>query len=225
MSRVMGDAIHDNVPALRAAPVQMVAGYTTGTPDIQWTQADWNLFLEVPRVTIDQGYRSPVMTSATVRDVEPGAWSAAAAVNRATWTAQRPTIYCDQTDLKSVIALGWHGDVWLAMSSNTPPTVPPTHLFDGTPIPPQITVVAQQYRFNVNSAYDLSIVFDPTWPSPKGTTVPTSYQPGSVGLVYSPAGQLQIYGVGQDLVLYLSDLNADLSASNTHAVTNPLTFA
>jgi hypothetical protein len=42
----MGDAIHDNVPALASAQsgLQLVAGYVTGTPNIQWTTSDWALF-------------------------------------------------------------------------------------------------------------------------------------------------------------------------------------
>ncbi len=216
--RIMGDAIHLNVPKLAVAPVQMAAGYVTGTADIQWTAADWQRFIEIPRVMIDQGYQSPAVTTATVRDVETGAWTPGVAVELANWTAQRPTIYCSASVLPALEQAGWRGDVWVADWTGSPPSSP-------YPVPSGMTCVAVQYSDQGGGgAYDLSVVFDPVWPSKGSDPVLTAYQPGSVFLVYSPSGQLQIGGVGQDNAVYLSDLNADLTASNTRAVSNPLTF-
>lgn len=76
---------------------------------------------------------------------------------------------------------------------------------------------------NNNSRIDVSLLAEDFFSGGNVETL-TAYQPGSVQLLYTPAGQLQIVGVGQDDVLYVSDLNADLSATNTLAVTHPLTF-
>lgn len=218
MTRIMGDAIHDNVPALAAAPVQMVAGYVTGTPDVQWTAADWNLFLEVPRVTIDQGYQSPAITTATVRDEEKGAWTLPGAADLSDWTAQRPTIYVSLSTLPALAAAGWRGDVWVADWTNVPPTSPPV-------MPAGMTCVAVQYtNKGGGGTYDESIVFDPLWPSKEAPVAVTAWQPGSVHILYSPAGQLQISGVAQDNCIYVADLNPDFTTSVPKQVSAPLTF-
>jgi hypothetical protein len=153
----MGDAIHLNVPALAQAGTDMVAGYVTGTPDIQWTASDFALFAGKVVVTIDQGANGSPVGSANVRDVEAGAWTPAAAVQLAGWTAPRPTIYCNLSTLPAVTGAGWTGDVWLADLTSAPPTSPP-------PVG-GVNVVAQQYALSVAGAYDLSVVFDPAWPS------------------------------------------------------------
>lgn len=218
MTRLMGDAIHDNTAALRAVPgLQLVAGYATGTPDIKWTDADWRLFAPLPMLSIDQGYQSPAVTTATVRDVEPTAWTPQAAVNLGNWNATRRTIYCNRNDLSregGVLQSGWRGDIWLAY--------PGWQVGQPLPTAPGCTYVAVQNDFT-NPAYDLSVVLDPFWPL-EGPVL-TSYQPGSVGLIYTPAGQLQLYGVGQDNRLYVSDLDpVTMTTSNTKQVTFPLTF-
>ena len=91
-----------------------------------------------------------------------------------------------------------------------------------------MTCVAVQYtNQGGGGTYDLSVVFDPAWPGSGGgkpVAGLTAYQPGSVGLVYTPAGQLTIYGVGQDNILYMTPLNADGTAGTPVAVTFPLTF-
>jgi hypothetical protein len=155
----MGDAIHDNVASLPAG-LQLVAGYVTGTPDIQWTAADWARFPGIPHVTIDQGYQSPPVTTATVRDVEAGAWTVSSAVDRTNWTAARQTIYCDQATLPGVLQAGWQGDLWLAIVGWQPG--------QSLPAAPGCTVVAVQNQQNVGSLYDLSVVLDPTWPYAAG---------------------------------------------------------
>jgi len=159
MTRTMGDAIHDHVGALAAARPQLAAGYVTGSPDIKWTAADWALFGE-PWVTIDQGFTGSPVPVAIVRDVEPGAWTPAAAVNRAGWTAARPTIYCDRDDLSragGVLSCGWRGDLWLAYPGWQPGMA--------LPAAPGCNYVAVQNQFDVAGAYDLSVVLDDTWPS------------------------------------------------------------
>ena len=74
----MIDTIHasvHNVPA--SAP--KVAGYTTGTPDIVWTAADWARFSHSKvRICQDEGSDH----SADVLDIEPGA---ATNANAVTW--------------------------------------------------------------------------------------------------------------------------------------------
>lgn len=163
----MGDAIHDNVPALAAVPgLQLVAGYATGTPDIKWTMADWQQFPRDILISIDQGYQSPATTVSTVRDVEPGAWTPQAAVDRASWPVLRPTIYCNRNDLSregGVLQSGWRGDLWLAYPGWQP----------GQPLPtaPGCTYVAVQNQLDVQAAYDLSVVLDPAWPARKKPAV------------------------------------------------------
>jgi len=218
MTRSMGDAIHDNVAALARVPgLQLVGGYVTGSADILWTPADWALFPRQLHVTIDQGYTGSPVPTAIVRDVEPGAWTPAAAVNRNGWTAARPTIYCDRSDLSragGVLASGWRGDLWLAYPGWQPG--------QALPAAPGCNYVAVQNQLNVANAYDLSVVLDDTWPI--GGTVLTAWQRGSVQVLYSPAGQLQISGVGQDNCLYLANLNPDFTTSPPQQVSAPLTF-
>lgn len=180
MTRIMGDATHANAATLAAAlpPVDLVAGYVTGTPDIQWTAADWAMFPGKTLVTIDQGDAGSPVASATVRDVEPGAWTPLSAVMDKPWTAARPTIYCDQNDLTrpgGVLSCGWQGDLWLAISGWQP----------GDPLPaaPGCTIVAVQDHYE--TAFDLSYVLDPGWPAIGGSVNGT----GSI-IVW---GQLRAY--------------------------------
>lgn len=219
MTRSMGDAIHDNVAALKAAHTQMVAGYLTGTTDIRWTTGDWALFPGIPHVTIDQGaYGSPVMW-ADVRDVEPGAWQPQNAVVRTGWTAKRPTIYCNRNDLSregGVLGCGWKGDIWLAYPGWQ----------TGQPLPtaPGCTYVAVQNQLGAGgNRYDLSVVLDNNWPQEVPVAL-TAWKPGTVQITYAPSGQMQITGVGQDNCLYVADLHPDYSTSNLRQVSATLTF-
>ena len=52
----------------------------------------------------------------------------------------------------------------------------------------------------------------------------TAWQPGSVQILYSPTGQLQISGVAQDNCLYVANLNPDFTTSVPQQVSAPLTF-
>ncbi len=168
MTRSMGDATHDNVAALAAvqSSLQLVAGYVTGTADIQWTAADWAEFPGLPQVTIDQGAAGSPVATANVRDVEAGAWSAAGAVDQTGWTAPRPTIYCSLDSLPELEQAGWQGAVWVADYTGTAPGSPPA-------MPAGMTCVAVQYTDQGGGGtYDLSVVFDPYWPM-EAASMPT----------------------------------------------------
>jgi hypothetical protein len=155
--RVGYDATHSNVFAI-PHDAAVVLGYDTGTSDVRWTWGDWNRHPQAAHVHIDQGGPGSPVPTATVRDVETGAWTPEAAVGETrNWNAGRRTIYCNQDTLPRVLAAGWRGDLWLAILTDTPPSSPP--------VVPGCTVVAQQYRFG--TYYDTSIVFDPYWPERK----------------------------------------------------------
>jgi hypothetical protein len=69
----MIDAIHDNVSSIPAnAP--KVAGYVTGTADIEWTAADWARFATTAKIRINQWPDSDPLLG-DVLDVETGAWT------------------------------------------------------------------------------------------------------------------------------------------------------
>jgi hypothetical protein len=154
MSELGYDATHQNVLSI-PHDARVVMGYDTGTQDIRWTPNDWSQFRSARPVHVDQGgLGSPVLT-ATVRDVETGAWSPESAVRDVTgWHPERPTIYCNRDTLPRVLAAGWKGDLWLAIPSGIRPTV--------APVVKGCTVVAVQFDFA--GAFDRSVVFDDTWP-------------------------------------------------------------
>jgi hypothetical protein len=183
MTRSMGDAIHDDVAALAAVAgsLQLVAGYVTGSPDIVWTSSDWAQFPGLVQVTIDQGFTGSPVEAAVVRDVEAGAWTASAAVDVSGWTAARPTIYCDQSTLPSVLADGWQGDLWLAIVGWVPG--------DSLPSAPGCTIVAVQNQEDVAGAYDLSVVLDPTWPG-GNTSMPLLINSASGNIYLLDGGRL-----------------------------------
>jgi hypothetical protein len=197
MTRIMGDAIHDNVPALVQAGTQMVAGYVTGSLDVLWTPADWALFPGVPAVTIDQGYTGSPAASANVRDVEQGAWTVAGAVNLTGWTAPRPTIYCSASVLPQLGAAAWQGDVWVADWTGTPPASPPV-------VPVGMTCVAVQYTDQGGGGlYDLSVVFDPYWPAKENMDMPLIIW-GQVDCYLLDGGRLHTIQSTTDLNIYLA---------------------
>jgi hypothetical protein len=170
----MGDATHDNVPALVTAHTQMVAGYVTGSSQILWTAADWAQFPNIPHVTIDQGFTGSPVASAVVRDVQAGAWTASAAVNRHGWTPVRPTIYCSLSTLPQVQQAGWQGDIWVADYDNVQSL--------NFTVPPGMNCVAKQYTDQGGGgAYDLSVVFDPYWPLEAPVSLPVKAIPAPPG--------------------------------------------
>lgn len=176
MTRSMGDAMGANAAALVAQNPDVFAIYVTGGGYIQWSAAQQAM---IPAgktvVTIDQGYIGSPVPWATVRDVESGAWSMAAAVNRSGWTAPRPTLYFSESlmvrrflttrerrdrvavRLAGAYSAGWRGDVWVALYDDVPAV--------NFPVPAGINVVAKQYTDTAQGGnVDLSAVFDPTWP-------------------------------------------------------------
>jgi hypothetical protein len=78
---VMIDAISSNVANVPASAGK-VAGYVTGTPDIQWTAADWARFPRAGHVRIDQSpdLASWISGAADVADIENGAGTQESAV-------------------------------------------------------------------------------------------------------------------------------------------------
>ena len=115
MAVVIGhDAVHANVSHL---PPGQTAGYTTGSPAIQWTAADWKAHPEGVRICQDNGTDH----TADVLDVESGAatngdaaaWvpKARAAFDAAARPGQRRcAIYTSQSNVTPLVnALTAHG--------------------------------------------------------------------------------------------------------------------
>ena len=106
----MYDATHANVAHI-PADAQKVAGYITGTPDVQWTAEDWARFPHAGHVQIDQGYGNATSQNDVhvlkVIDSEPGAFSAAAAAQvvlaRVRAGIKYTTIYCDRNDAPKMV--------------------------------------------------------------------------------------------------------------------------
>lgn len=164
MTRVMIDTTHNGLaaalPVIKTLPAgNLVALYDTGTPGIPASPGD---IAEIPsnlvKVFIDQGFTGSPNMSATVRDCENGAWSISNAVNKTGWNVDRPTLYLGFPDTAIQAAqAGWKGDVWLVHSASAPPTTPPM-------VPSGLNVVGVQWNFQ-NLNFDVTIVFDPTWPA------------------------------------------------------------
>ena len=154
MTRTGYDAIHANALNI-PRDAEVVFFYATGTPLIRWTPADLAAFPRALKIGIDQGAAwSPVLT-ATVRDVETGAWTPVSATHQTEgWNVPRPTIYCNRDTLPQVLLEGWKGDLWLAIPSPSAPVSPPEV--------PGCNVVAIQWYFGTQ--YDKSVIFDDTWP-------------------------------------------------------------
>lgn len=145
--------------------------YGTGSLDIDWNSAERALFPAHILCEIDQGGLGTPVPGATVRDVENGAWGPGAAVDTTHWTAERRTIYCSRDTLPSVLADGWHGDIWLAWPG-----------WQGEPLPsaPGCVIVAVQDIWTAN--YDHSTVLDATWP--RAAVAPPSTVALSVTVAY-----------------------------------------
>lgn len=123
----MVDAIHANVGNINPS-VAKVAGYVTGTPDIEWTPADWDRFPNSGHVRIEQGHGDLQLEGVDAYDVEFGALSPSMMPDIIKqrigaghdWT----TIYAGHAKLQACrLALeqagphGWyygHVDAWLA---------------------------------------------------------------------------------------------------------------
>lgn len=127
--------------------------YGTGSPNVQWTKSEISLFPPAIMVEIDQGGMGTPKLDAVVRDIENGAWTPGAAVDKTGWNVERPTLYCVRDTLPQVVADKWQGDVWLAW---------PGWKGEALPRYPGITFVAVQSGFFAN--YDSSVIIDPYWP-------------------------------------------------------------
>lgn len=103
------DVIHANLPTVPAGA--QLAGYTTGTPDIQWTAKDWATHPGSVRICQDAGATD---TTADVLDVEPSAatntqaasWYAAALASYEAGTrpGQRyPCLYTSQSNVTPLV--------------------------------------------------------------------------------------------------------------------------
>ena len=183
MTRSMADATSGNIGNI-PGNIDVVAGYVTGTPDVQWTPADWARFPDIPHVTIDQGATGSPVPSAIVRDFEQGAWTASEAnehIGNGLWTSARPTIYCDQANLPGIIADGWRRDLWVAIIGWQPGKPWPQPVANAIAVGCTIVAVQQQ---NVNGVYDLSVVLDPTWPNMGDDPMPIAIGAAGVAEIY-----------------------------------------
>ena len=163
MTRIMGDATHADVASLPAG-LDIVAGYDTGSPDIDWTAADFARFPNSVHVTIDQAFTGAPRYDSNIVDVETGAYTPAQVTN---WmnhaTAARPTVYVNRGNEQAACADAlasprFKGDVWLSYPDWQPGQPLPQ-------LPAGCRYVAIQNQLGVsNGAYDLSVVLDPTWP-------------------------------------------------------------
>jgi hypothetical protein len=96
-----------------------VAGYVTGSADIQWTAAEWAMFPHSVHVTINQENGSDA--ACDVYDYETGAWTELDVVAKVKANAGQCTVYVNQANVesltKALTAAGMqnHGvELWLA---------------------------------------------------------------------------------------------------------------
>lgn len=92
----------DRLPHRLARSIGKIAGYTTGSPDIQWNSRDWNVLPHIGKVRIDQS-DSNFPGNGDVKDCESGAATIDTAVE---WAVRRKemgkpaTIYIQQSGLE-----------------------------------------------------------------------------------------------------------------------------
>jgi hypothetical protein len=189
----MIDTTHAGLPStlatIKALPSGSLVGlYDTGSSNILATAADIASIPSIDHVVmIDQGFTGSPNLKATVRDCENGAWLVSKAVNKAGWNVPRPTLYLGFPDTaQQAFDAGWRGDVWLVHSSSTPPTSPPV-------VPAGLNVVAVQWNFG-NPNFDVSIVFDDTWPNAKTPADPPGITVGSIPNFWTGKGVCIVRG-------------------------------
>lgn len=168
MTRHMYDAIGANAAALESAVhPDFVAIYLTGSPAIRYTSAEVQVYKELKTVVrIDQGGQTSPQYVANVFDVEPGAWSMAAALEATKrCTAPRPTIYCNRSEYATV-PRSYTGDLWIAAPGLSDVQAEAFAASD------KRIVAVQNVWANI---YDRSVVVDPYWPNlaPKVCGLPT----------------------------------------------------
>lgn len=191
-ARTMYDAIGANASVLVPKNPQMVAIYLTGGPAIQWTSSEVAMFPATTTfVRIDQGGSGAPNSKATVKDIEPGAYRPADIPNfQFDPAVERPTCYCDRSDLPAVMAL-WKGDIWLAA-----PGLSETECLAIAANNPQIVAVQNVFA----QSYDASVVIDPYWPRKAPVTTPTHPVATAPPGVWKDAAVLT--GIGTDGLLY-----------------------
>lgn len=215
-TRLLVDAIGANAAAAVAVPgVQLIGAYDTGSADIDWTPAELALIpAGVEVVTIDQANNSTVNTRAhcIIFDVEPGAYQPGQAGQLISQNeTPRPTVYVNQSNIVATVqsartAPNWRGDTWVAIVGWNPGDPWPAAVLEAISL--GAVIVAVQNRLDVNGAYDLSDVLDPTWPSedPVNITIPgingTWLLPPSFYIDVNGNGFC--YGVGMDGQLWLA---------------------
>jgi hypothetical protein len=109
---VMVDFTHSavgNVP--NSSAFEYVAGYTSGTSNIEWTAADWAKYTQQHHIRIEQGYGGFSVARSTydMLDMETGAWTPAgvvSAVNSAiTDGYEYTTVYAVPSGLQTLAGL------------------------------------------------------------------------------------------------------------------------
>jgi hypothetical protein len=105
---LMIDGTHGAVPGIPVSTLK-IAGYVTGTPDVQWTATDWARFPRSGHVRIDQSAGGALFTSgaADVLDVETGAATqedAVTAIPERQKHGEYSTVYVAQARLASLQA-------------------------------------------------------------------------------------------------------------------------
>jgi hypothetical protein len=116
----MIDAIHSSVANIPPG-AEKVAGYVTGSSDVQWTAEDWARFATSAKVRINQMPDSGPLLG-DVLDVEPGAWTNQGAAQGCQQRQQHGleiNLYSSQDNLtpllNACIAVGvTSGNLWVA---------------------------------------------------------------------------------------------------------------
>lgn len=108
MGTLMIDTTHRNVCNIPAGTPK-VAGYVTGTPDIEWTPQDWERFPRAGTVRIDQSPNLAAYGSnaGSVADIEAAAGTVCAFVNASKSRLRLGRLlwcYCSQSALGEVSA-------------------------------------------------------------------------------------------------------------------------
>jgi hypothetical protein len=151
------DAIHANITAIPAG-AYYVFGYVSGSPDIVWSQIDYDRFPHATKEYIDQGNGHPWRIP-TILDVENGAITP----NEVPMLARMypgVKVYCNQSTLSAVYNTGWRGKVWVAAPGSQAANIKAAveHNFPG------FEVFAVQDTWQ--STYDRSTVFVNVPPPP-----------------------------------------------------------
>lgn len=105
------DAIHANIGAIPTSATY-VFGYVSGSPNIVWTQADFNKFPKAHIEYIDQGNGTP-WRRPTVIDIENGAHTPSD-IHRLASMYPGVKVYCNRSTIPDVYATGWRGNIWVA---------------------------------------------------------------------------------------------------------------